>query len=104
MRHAVVSVVVFIAVMVVAACGKVASVQVEGCKADADCALTNRGEDCCDKCSPIVGTKASVAEREASCKDKPIGPTTCPSLTCRRLTETAACNAGRCVAVVKEPQ
>ena len=87
--------------LVGASCGKVASVQVEGCKADADCATTYLGEDCCPHCSVIVGTKSSIEGRESSCNGKPTSGR-CPTVDCKQLIHTPACQGGRCVAVTKE--
>lgn len=71
----------------------------DGCGAQADCAITTLGADCCAGCESTAGNLQSLEERAAWCgkiygRDK---PGRCPIAKCANPVGTAYCLEDHCV-------
>jgi len=66
------------------------------CTTDADCALTDMGDDCCRHCEERVGNKSAINSLVDDCTaQKP--PPRCEPVACSVPTKAPTCENQRCV-------
>lgn len=85
--------VVVLVALVAVACQKGSDDPAAPCASDSDCALTSRGDDCCDGCQKRAITRTASAALDDRCRD---AVHRCPVLDCPSTSVEAFCASGRC--------
>jgi hypothetical protein len=69
------------------------------CTRDDECAKTTLGDDCCDACEAVAGTKETIDAKRRACEGRAGGPPRCPQLDCPHEPADPKCVAGTCTLV-----